>query len=427
MFSFHEDAVRIPARISGFLAVVAQTVTRALQQYSDSKHKARDDGMKPFVGFVLTADGIRAAGRNLPKEAVGTNSFCDGMRSQISRLGDPSGPGGQPTSWEDFYAGGSPLHGAWLIAHKTEQGLADLRSRIEATGHGVVSVVHVENAVTMRDKDGFAREPFGFRDGISMPKYFVEEEEDGGLVNPPLEQVLLDSNGPEKCCSFMVFRKLEQHVDRFRAFEERLGKALGAAGLDSKDAGRCIVGRYPDGRPLVAGMGAPEHGTDVRQVRFSFKGDMGGSRCPFSAHIRKSFFRQPQVEGGVTPDAQLAAQFVRRGMLFGAQPFWPPPAAAEKPTGLLFLAYMADISGQFEKLQAEWFRGGEFPVPGTDQPDPLLFGSDFPGNAWSWPARGISGIPIERFVTPLGGAYFFVPSVSWLQGIGASPLAPLDR
>lgn len=432
LFAFDDAATANPPAIATFLARAARKITRATRQYSDAGNKVQNEGMEPFISLTLTHHGITVAGRTSPPEGPGGNSFLNGMYKQHARLGDTSDASGRPATWDQFYAGDPGIDGAWLIAHKTPEGLAGIHAKIERFCQGVASIVNVEDAITMRDADGFAREPFGFRDGISMPKYFADAKDSGGLVNPALEQLLFDSNGPETCCSFMVFRKLEQDVDAFRAFEKRLGARLEAAGHDIKDPGSLIIGRDRDGRPLAEGVGIPESPQDVRQVQFSFRKDMEGMRCPFSAHIRKAFFRQPQVDGGVQEKDQLSAQFVRRGMLFGAPPTWDPDKPLGKPVGLHFMAYMSSIFNQFEVMQTSWFRGPGFPVPGTDQPDPVLFGGDFPEGMWSWPQHHIAEVPIQSFVTPRGGAYLFVPSVSWLLDIPfppwrPAPPAPADR
>jgi hypothetical protein len=79
---------------------------------------------------------------------------------------------------------------------------------------------------------------------------------------------------------------------------------------------------------------------------------------------------------------------------------------------------MAEIHGQFERLQRQWLNSPDFPFNDRENQgvaDPLLFGPLQSPNPWNW--RGVSVCPagIGQFVTPRGGAYFYVPSISWLK------------
>jgi deferrochelatase/peroxidase EfeB len=85
--------------------------------------------------------------------------------------------------------------------------------------------------------------------------------------------------------SYLVFRKLEQNVRGFKHREEQLARWLGLKGSAVQKAGALIMGRFTDGTPLtssaVNGMneGVPNN--------FNYAEDTDGTRCPFSAHIRK--------------------------------------------------------------------------------------------------------------------------------------------
>jgi deferrochelatase/peroxidase EfeB len=419
VFKFEDAAIAEVGKIDVYMEKISSDVTNALQQYSDARHKCEDNGEKPFRSIVLTAQGLRVAKRALPAESVGVDSFSSGMLKKHVLLGDPSDGDQLPRDWEDVYKNDGSLHGMWLVAHATESGLAGACREVEEKGREVIQFIQFEEAKILRDDGGFAREPFGFRDGISMPEYFVDEESPHGLINPPLEQVLMNSDGVDRCCSFLVFRKLEQNVDGFRAFEESLRISLREKELDERDPGRLLIGRYRDGTPLVSGF-SPGGEPDGKLNDFDFKKDMGARGCPFHAHIRKAFFRQPAVDRGIPPIQQESAQFIRRGMLFGARSIRDSVPVCDAKAGLLFMAYMSDIGRQFEKLQAEWFQSGDFPVMGVNQLDPLLFGPRSAGGEWSWAERGLGPLPIGPLVTPLGGAYFFVPSMSWLR-------SPIER
>jgi deferrochelatase/peroxidase EfeB len=154
---------------------------------------------------------------------------------------------------------------------------------------------------------------------------------------------------------------------------------------------------------------------------FEFKDDQTGDGCPFHAHIRKM---NPRLGGapGHSADGVVASQPVRRGIP------WDPEKRLEKaerqggewPTegvGLLFMAYMRDLDVQFEKLHNSWATDPTFPTGRHTQNDPVLMR----GNKTPWTYGGLSvpPAPMESFVRRLGGAYFYVPSIAWLERGGA--------
>jgi deferrochelatase/peroxidase EfeB len=233
------------------------------------------------------------------------------------------------------------------------------------------------------------------------------------LRNLPLERVLLDTQDAERGSSFLVYRKLRQDVGAFREFEQKLAEAAANAGMDRFEAGRLLVGRTRDGLPLAAldrGMQSPA-GLDLNA--FDFAADTSDQRCPFHAHTRKANPRSLVGRTGRANDIEVATQIVRRGVVYNSDgrttydPSDPPPA----DTGLLFMAYMADIYSQFEVMQANWFSQPVTRSGQATQRDPLLYGGAH-CPVWEW---GDLSVPLPRLVTPLGGAYLFVPSRAWLR------------
>lgn len=411
-----------------FLAKVAAmdaVLTNALQQYSDAYHKRRDRGKKPFVSLMLTTAGVKATDRPMPQEPNGVDSFARGMLAQHEFLGDPS-RNGRPSTWRKVFQREAEIHGMWLVAHRTDAGLRAKCRFLAKLGRDCLQITHEERGVNMRDSEGFTREPFGFRDGLSMPQFFRGVRGAGPLDNPPLERVLIDSNGgPDHGGSFMVYRKLEQDVAAFRRFEGALAPHLRAAGLSARDPGRVLVGRDRKGVPLVKHPPHPRRGQKLGN-NFTFAKDMAGARCPFHAHIRKANFRQPPVGGNLSPNQQLQGQFVRRGATYGRGPRWNPRAVKEPTGGLQFMAYMSNISGQFETMQTTWFQKQEFPLAEMqpNQIDPGFFGGAGRKRQWFWTQAGICPVALPHLVTPRGGAYFFVPPLRWLAFALAAPALP---
>jgi deferrochelatase/peroxidase EfeB len=222
-------------------------------------------------------------------------------------------------------------------------------------------------------------------------------------------------------------RKLEQDVQAFRAFEEAIDLSAVPVANRPKDAGALLVGRERDGAPLIAPAPA-----DPSQNNFDF--DAAVSRCPFHAHIRKA---NPRVNDGVPSGSQGArsennqrtTQFVRRGTVYDKNNLLPTPPPADYPkgvnitagdeVGLLFMAYMANISVQFFPMQMNWFARNDFPFPGTNLGDAIMRPTavlDENGRAsWPWPSLPNGTPALSRFVTTRGGAFFYAPAIGWMK------------
>jgi deferrochelatase/peroxidase EfeB len=152
----------------------------------------------------------------------------------------------------------------------------------------------------------------------------------------PLRQVLVewhDGDGPAGHGSFLVFRKLQQHVERFRT---AMADRARTAGTSSFEEAARAVGRDPDGTPRAEVAAGSWND-------FSFAIDPDGARCPVSAHIRA-------VNPRITEDRwRLIA---RRGMPYRS-------LDGDGEVGLLFTAYMADVEQQFEWMQGRANRLGD--------------------------------------------------------------------
>jgi hypothetical protein len=102
-------------------------------------------------------------------------------------------------------------------------------------------------------------------------------------------------------------------------------------------------------------------------------------------------------------------------------PYGPPlpPGVSEDDgvdRGLVFLAYCASISRQFEFVQREWINDGNV-VGAGHTTDPIAGGGGgerrfaIPGDR----PRVLGGVP--RFVRTRGGAYLFQPSLAALRDL----------
>jgi deferrochelatase/peroxidase EfeB len=133
-----------------------------------------------------------------------------------------------------------------------------------------------------------------------------------------------------------------------------------------------------------------------------------------------------------TSDLVASTRFhrlIRRGREYGAK--IPPAQALTAPpdgpeSGLQFICLGASIERQFEFVQSAWVMNAKFNGL-RDEADPLL-GNRLPGfgavptDAFSIPRtdgpdQRLAALP--RFVTVLGGAYFFLPGLRALRFISA--------
>jgi deferrochelatase/peroxidase EfeB len=210
-----------------------------------------------------------------------------------------------------------------------------------------------------------------------------------------------------------------------------------------------MVGRRPNGDPLVAVGGDAIEGLDpktVEQNQFTYQADGEGIRCPLGAHIRRANPRNADLPPGskgffgwllhtlgfgnpkFRDDVMASTRFhrlLRRGREYG------PALTAEQAVGdgpdtgehgIHFICIVANILRQFEFLQNAWVMGTKFDAL-TEESDPLL------GNRAAVPGCPVTStfsIPqpdglrerimdVPQFVRVRGGAYFFLPSLAAIR------------
>jgi Dyp-type peroxidase family len=389
------------------------------------------------VGFTFM--GMRALGvpgrllTPLPKD------FRGGMQRRAGRLGDVGA--NDPEKWETGL---------------TEEGGGHVMLMIRSAGRGEreearkyahqllrdcrLRVVYEETCDPLTGYTDGGQEPrehFGFADGFSQPA--VEgtraacRDRDQAVKAGELLLGYLDEEGEIpgsarffRNGSFMVFRKLEQRV---AAFREVL--AANAGDLLEEELKAKIVGRWPDGAPLVLFEEKPKREPDRRSLNdFSYgvpadrhegpdgdegKNDPYGFRCPLGAHIRRTFPRDALVGGA---ERMRRHRVLRRGMPYGSRA--PagvlPETADDRGRGLLFICFNASIARQFETVQSWCLDGNLFDVPG--EPDFLLG----PASATMTVQTKPPGRPrvlsrTKELVVTKGGGYFFYPSIDALTAI----------
>jgi Dyp-type peroxidase family len=290
--------------------------------------------------------------------------------------------------------------------------------------------------------------------------------------------------------SFLVFRRLRQDVFKFHEF---LYKTAVELNTNPRKVSAKLVGRWSSGAPTIRTPedDIPALGSDDcanNNFEFNDSGDQPknvkpkpddcedkfkdlptndvvppshdatGLRCPFIAHVRKSYPRNDKTPGGIVDKnkpnevdidrSEVTTQthrLLRRGIPYGPISPSTPENPQQDPhfvdRGLHFLAYQTSIERQFEFVTKNWVNNKDFSeqaATGHDCNGKLPLGQD-PIIGQSNGANGDrtrkffirleDNKSIERceelkapedWVIPTGGGYFFAPSISALDKVLSS-------
>ena len=404
---------------------------------SASKHIAEvqafhDSGTPgtPYVGIGLSKTGYDNLGIPPAKQPADA-AFQQGMAARGAGLADPA-----KSAWEPKLRG--RLDAVILIGDQMQgsqqQALAAVRTILAANPK--VVVVFEQEGRGLHNRNGDGIEHFGYVDGRSQPIFIdealtEERQTTDGITNwdptfPIGRAVVSDpaSSDPAKFFgSYLVFRKLEQNVRKFKMEEAALAKRLRLEGDDAERAGAMLVGRFEDGTPLAIQFDPGSHSPVSND--FTYDSDLEGGKCPLFAHIRKV---NPRGSGGFEPAANERLHIMaRRGQTYGARTDDPNDGKFHnkpmKDVGLLFMAFNADLQQQFEFAQGTWANNSGFPAanspPGLDPVigqgarPPLTCPVEW-GIGADQTRRKTKKGPVQT-VTLKGGEYFFMPSLDFLQ------------
>jgi Dyp-type peroxidase family len=396
--------------------------------------------------LALSAAGLTVLGVSDDVKATFSVSFQEGMTT-VNRahfLGD------DPAKWNWSDCGSNPncVHAQLMVYARTQSELNSAVAAEAATlaGFGLTLADQIFLQVN-QGPNGERREHFGFVDGISQP-ILVDgvPVEKRALNEIPVGEVVLGQNntydipaaGPVVPTSakavqylkpaamegfldlglngtYIVVRQLKQDVAKF-------WNNMKKASTDLLDENRSpatdewlaqkAVGRTLDGKMLN-----PTGPVDGNSMNF-FATDPLGYGCPITSHVRRANPRDglaPTAKD--TPDIIKATnrhRIMRRGRIYG-----DPIANRYKDDGadrgLVFVCLNSEIERQFEFVQHTWLLNPMFGM-GYTESDPLL-GARCP---YSIPSKPVRQQPtLETFITPVGGGYFFLPSVSALRYLGA--------
>jgi deferrochelatase/peroxidase EfeB len=250
--------------------------------------------------------------------------------------------------------------------------------------------------------------------------------------------------------TYLVFRQLQQDVRGFWRFLDRQTNSNPQA---RQNLAESMVGRKMNGDPLLPTSTHPIAGIDPKsaaQNQFTYDADSDGIRCPLGAHIRRANPRNADLplgsaglfewilrtlgfdNPGYRDDVIATTRFhrlLRRGREYGPG-LSPEQAVADGADtgehGIHFICIVANILRQFEFVQNAWVMSTKFDAM-TEESDPLLgnreaiSGCPFT-NTFALPQQNsvrmrVTSVP--QFVTVLGGAYFFLPSLRALRYFAA--------
>jgi Dyp-type peroxidase family len=407
-----------------------QLVTTAKTWDPDSK-----PGSTLNVFFSFT--GLAAMG--LPKTSLDSfpEEFRQGMAARAELLGDTGAS--DPAIWE-FGSDPDTNHVFFAVYGRTladrDRMLEKLRAELSAVGDAV-DVTHRLDAAMLANR----REHFGFADGIGQPsidgsgvRHYPGEGtlhpdgtwaplaagefvlgwpgETGFPVGTPMPAAL-GRNG-----SYLVYRKLEQHVTAFRTFLAQQAERLygDASEQNVELLAAKLVGRWRSGCPLAMSPGVDDQGLAIdwdRNNDFGYAVDAAGTVCPYGSHIR----RMNPRDGRAGEALVRTHRIVRRGLPYG--PWLEPGTDDGEERGVAFMAINASIRYQFEFLQTEWVNSGEFADLSRNDVDPFAGvrrdTSRFRIPDAEGPPKNIFDLP--EFVTTRGGGYYFIPGITGLRFI----------
>jgi len=406
--------------------------------------RREEHGTRFTVNIGFTYEGLKALGLSRRSLDSFPEAFRVGMRGRAHVVGDV-GPHA-PEHWEGGL-GGPDIHAMALIRTDSDQG-REVASRIlqdEMDATGGVEVRFVQDTMALAHESGIGSEGerFGFADPISQPpiegadvpsypgdgvlepdgtwrplkpgEFLLGYEDEAGQAGTQTpEPAELRLNG-----TYVVFRKLYQDVAAFRQYLAIAAKSLyGSDDQYHQDlVAAKIMGRWRSGCPLDL---SPEKDDPAiaadphRRNNFTYAGDEQGLRCPIGSHLRRS---NPRATPLKRATAVRRHRLIRRGVEYGPHLRDGTLEDDGVDRGLINLFIQADIERQFEFVQKEWMKSGEFIGLDTNEQDPIN-GVGGEGSQMLVPgAKQPFLFDLPTFVKVKGGEYLFVPGLKALEGL----------
>lgn len=392
------------------------------------------------VNVALSWQGLSAIGTPQPTLSSFPQEFQQGMAARADRLGDVGDSA--PARWDAPFD--KKVHALVVVSAMTsaDRDAASTALLSDISDNGLTALATID-AKLLPGPDGrpVPIEHFGYRDGITQPAIEGSGEpglpgagipDAGGwralkagefvLGQPDETGAVPDLPGPASFCangSFVVLRKLHQHVWAFRDFLRR-------SATDEADTALLaakLMGRWQSGAPLALAAAQDDPalaGDPMRNNQFTYSDDLRGLNCPIGAHVRRLNPRSGLT--GPNGASVHRHRLLRQGLPYGSH--LPADAAADDGAarGAIMLLVNADIARQFEFVQKVWINDGDFAGLGNDR-DPIIGGNDGSGSFTipraGAPRRRLPNLP--AFVSTRGGEYFFLPGIAALRSLAESP------
>ena len=414
--------------------------------------KDREKRPQSTVNIAFTYKGL--AKLDLPAATLVSFpvEFIQGMQARGAILCDQGTNG--PEHWEEMWTK-HEVHALLDVNARSREALdarcRELEEKVKES-RGAIIIDRQDAEAIQIDGKQTSKEHFGYTDGFGNPDYLHIDRatqpgqgklgkngnweplatgelllgyaDEAGELPPAPVPHLLANNG-----TFMVYRKLKQHVGKFRNYLKSEGAKY--EGGEEKLAAK-IVGRWLDGTPVELSPDKPDPEIVKNRelnVNFTFGKDLQGTRCPMGAHIRRS---NPRDAFGFNGELVNRRRITRRGMAYGKYVPWGQPADDNEDRGLIFVALNSSTYRQFEFIQQQWIEYGNDAHQGSDK-DMITGNHD---DHRSSPSRFfVQGTAEEKnspfvcanipnFVQLKGGDYFFLPSITALNMIGTGKVDP---
>jgi Dyp-type peroxidase family len=394
-------------------------VVDKVQSVAEARASAAED--KRWITVAFTWNGLAALGLSQESLMSFPPEFREGMPARAEILGDTGA--NHPDHWVGGLAS-SGLHAIAILFARDEaehsRCLAEHQKLLAGlSGVEVLSSLNLKAVPPL----GYAHDHFGYRDRLSQPVIEGSGEEptpgsgaalkagefilgypdeDGSSADLP-EPEILSRNG-----SYMAYRRLEEHVGKFRDF-------LRAQGDEPELIAAKLMGRWRSGAPLslAPNKDDPALGADPqRNNNFTYKEtDPHGYAVPLGSHMRRMNPRD-------TAHNMNRRRMIRRGATYG--PYLPEDAPEDgQERGIAAFIICASLVRQFEFAQNVWINDQSFHELGNER-DPIC-GSQDGTLEFKIPRRPIrktiKGLP--AFTTLKGGAYFFLPGLKGLRYLAA--------
>lgn len=455
------SSVNALAAINDQVGVVGKLAAKS--SGPSGSHDQSYDTSSINIGF--THRGLKALQLDSSTLLSFPEPFRDGMAARAQRLGDTGA--NAPENWygelgssrtHGYFTGGFDTSGATEAAWEKVRSEIDIFNTRDPSGQLAraalrllflpfgMEILHIELGQAPYEIEDKKVKPilpriehFGFRDGISQPfadfqlkpdgsvasdnnsgtparnrtwtplatgeLFLGHPDEDGQIIQQPANPTLRDDG------TYLVFRKLEQDVVGFRNFlaQQRPGDSAAQTKLSAQ-----MVGRWPNGAPLVLSPDAERKGDEEQINDFLYAADdPDGKKCPLGAHIRRT---NPRDIGG--RNNVRRHRLMRRSIAYGGAKLDEGAIGNGRERGMLFIAANSRIDMQFEVIQADWINGGEFLGQAGLGKCPLTGNNR--GKATDAFLEAESGVPvtgIPAFVRLRGGDYFFLPSGEALRAM----------